>query len=90
MVLLCVSVKFPSRWRELVLTNVVLVPARREPVLHGPAVGGVDGGAGGDPLSLHGGAGVDAAVHVSVRGTQVGILEGGKERVLLGSNQNYM
>ena len=74
-VVLCASVKFPSRWRELVLTNVVLVPARREPVLHGPAVGGVDGGAGGDPLSLHGGAGVDAAVHVSVRGAQVGVLE---------------
>ena len=49
------------------LTDVVLVPARREPVLHRPAVGGVDRGAGEDALALQGRARVYAAVSVPLR-----------------------
>ena len=64
-VLLWLSV-YQSPFRVRALTNVVLVPARRESVLHRPAVGGVDRGAGESSLALHGRAGVDAAVNVPV------------------------
>ena len=57
------------------LTDVVLVPARVEPVLHGPAVGGVDRGGAGGALPLHGRTGVDAAVHVPAWRTQAGVLK---------------
>ena len=68
---LTLTQRFPS----LVLTDVVFVPARREPVLHGPAVGGVHGGPSLGPLALHGRARVDAAVHVPLRRAQVGVLK---------------
>ena len=57
------------------LTDVVLVPARVEPVLHGPAVGGVDRGGAGGALPLHGRTGVDAAVDMPAWRTQAGVLK---------------
>ena len=56
------------------LTDVVLVPARVEPVLHGPAVGGVDRGGAGGALPLHGRTGIDAAVDVPAWRAQAGVL----------------